>query len=94
MVQAGPWNKDLLGVAHPLLRSGPTTPRGNRPRTAAVLASLTSTCRWHEVDPQVYLTQLLVNLPSVRMKELAEWLPDEWKRWQAERATSLGVQAP
>ena len=60
-------------------------------RTAAVLASLTSTCRRHEVDPQVYLTQLLVNLPSVRMSELAEWLPDEWKRRQAERAASLGV---
>lgn len=58
-------------------------------RTAAVLASLTSTCRRHEVDPQVYLTQLLVNLPAVRMSELAEWLPDEWKRRQAERATRL-----
>jgi transposase len=32
-------------------------------RTAAILASLTSSCRRHDVDPQVYLTQLLVNLP-------------------------------
>jgi len=29
-------------------------PRGGR--TAAILASLTSTCRRHEVDPQLYLT--------------------------------------
>jgi len=29
-------------------------PRGGR--TAAVLASLTSTCRRHDVDPQCYLT--------------------------------------
>jgi len=29
-----------------------------RGRTAAILASLTSTCRRHEVDPQLYLTQL------------------------------------
>jgi hypothetical protein len=28
-------------------------PRGGR--TAAILASLTSTCRRHEVDPQLYL---------------------------------------
>ena len=33
-------------------------------RTAAILASLTSTCRRHDVDPQLYLTQLLVNLPA------------------------------
>ena len=32
-------------------------------RTAAILASLTSTCRRHDIDPQLYLTQLLTNLP-------------------------------
>jgi hypothetical protein len=31
------------------------------------------------VDPQLYLTQLLVNLPSVRNSDLAEWPTDEWK---------------
>jgi hypothetical protein len=48
-------------------------------RTAAILASLTSTCRRHDVDPQRYLTQLLVNLPAVRRSQLGEWLPDQWK---------------
>jgi transposase len=52
-------------------------PRGGR--TAAILASLTSTCRRHEVDPQLYLTQLLMNLPQTKMSELADWLPDQWK---------------
>ncbi|WP_321469941.1 IS66 family transposase [uncultured Paludibaculum sp.] len=52
-------------------------------RTAAILASLTSTCRRHDVDPQLYLTQLLTNLPSVRLSDLADWLPDAWKRRQA-----------
>ncbi|WP_321475969.1 IS66 family transposase [uncultured Paludibaculum sp.] len=52
-------------------------------RTAAILASLTSTCRRHDVDLQLYLTQLLTNLPSVRISDLADWLPDEWKRRQA-----------
>jgi transposase len=33
-------------------------------RTGAILASLTSTCRRHEIDPQLYLTQLLMNLPQ------------------------------
>lgn len=54
-------------------------------RTAAILASLTSTCRRHEIDPQLYLTQLLVNLPSARLSDLPAWLPDEWKRRQAAR---------
>jgi len=52
-------------------------PRGGR--TAAILASLTSTCRRHEVDPQLYLTQLLMNLPEVKVGELSDWLPDQWK---------------
>jgi hypothetical protein len=54
-------------------------------RTAAILASITSSCRRHDVDPQRYLTQLLVNLPATRLSELAAWLPDEWKRRQASR---------
>src|SRR5499425_1358762 len=52
-------------------------PRGGR--TAAILASLTSTCRRHDVDPQLYLTQLLINLPAISIAELPAWLPDQWK---------------
>lgn len=51
-------------------------------RTAAILASLTSTCRRHDIDPQLYLTQLLVNLPFVPRRQLADWLPDRWKQRQ------------
>jgi len=54
-------------------------------RTAAILASLTSTCRRHDVDPQLYLTQLLVNLPSAPISELSAWLPDQWKLRQSAR---------
>lgn len=49
-------------------------------RTAAILSSLTSTCRRHAIDPQRYLTQLLVNLPDTPMSQLGDWLPDAWKR--------------
>ena len=52
-------------------------------RTAAILSSLTSTCRRHEIDPQHYLTQLLTNLPGTPMSELDAWLPDRWKATQA-----------
>ena len=49
-------------------------------RTAAILSSLTSTCKRHGIDPQHYLTQLLTNLPATPMSEIVQWLPDEWKR--------------
>jgi transposase len=58
-------------------------------RTAATLASLTSTCRRHEVDPQLYLTQLLMNLPQAKMSELSDWLPDQWKIRQFARIGEL-----
>jgi transposase len=48
-------------------------------RTAAILSSFTATCRRHGIDPQLYLTQMLVNLPSWPMSELDAWLPDRWK---------------
>lgn len=51
-------------------------------RTAAILASLTSTCRRHDIDPQLYLTQLLVNLPGTPMSQIDQWLPEVWKRRQ------------
>ena len=67
-------------------------PRGGR--TAAILASLTSTCRRHEVDPQIYLTQLLVNLPTWPVRDLDVWLPDQWKLRHAARLATLNQQSP
>lgn len=48
--------------------------------TAAILSSLTSTCRRHEINPQAYLTQLLANLPETPISRVDEWLPDRWKK--------------
>ena len=56
-------------------------PRGGR--TAAILASITSTCRRHDIDPQRYLTQLLVNLPGLSNSQLVDWLPNQWKQRQS-----------
>jgi len=67
-------------------------PRGGR--TAAILASLTSTCRRHEVDPQLYLTQLLMNLPQAKVSELSDWLPDQWKIRHAARMASFNTVSP
>jgi transposase len=49
-------------------------------QTAAILSSLTSTCRRHGIDPQRYLTQLLTNLPEIPISQLPDWLPDGWTR--------------
>jgi hypothetical protein len=51
-----------------------SNPRGGR--TAAILASLTRTCCRHDIDPQLYFTQLLINLPSAPIRHLPDWLPD------------------
>jgi hypothetical protein len=52
-------------------------PRGGR--TMAILASFTSTCFRHGIDPQRHLTQLLMNLPATPAADLPVWLPDRWK---------------
>jgi transposase len=49
-------------------------------QTAAVLSSLTSTCRRHNIDPQRYLTQLLTNLPATPISQLEQRMPDQWNR--------------
>jgi len=64
-------------------------PRGGR--TAAILASLTSSCRRHEMDPQLYFMQLLMNLPSWPANDLDAWLPDRWKKAHAARCAALEI---
>jgi hypothetical protein len=39
----------------------------------------------NDVDPQLYLTQVLMNLPAARMNKLSVWLPDQWKQLHAAR---------
>jgi transposase len=63
-------------------------------RTGAILASLTSTCRRHDIDPQIYLTQLLTNLPASPDGDLSAWLPDRWKLDQKARLARLQEQIP
>ena len=58
-------------------------------RTGAILASLTSTCRRHDLDPQLYLTRLLINLPATPITQLANWLPDQWKLTHPARTAIL-----
>jgi len=64
-------------------------PRGGR--TAAILASLTSSCRRHEMDPQLYFMQLLMNLPSWPANDIDAWLPDRLKKAHAARCAALGI---
>jgi hypothetical protein len=57
-------------------------------RSTVILSSLTSTCRRHDIDPQLYLTQLLVNLPALTISQLHTWLPDQWSIHHADRLKS------
>ncbi len=60
-------------------------------QTAAILASLTSTCRRHDIDVQRYLTQLLTNLPDTPMSDLDQWLPDQWKSANPDPTPTSGM---
>ena len=60
-------------------------------RTAAILASLTSTCKRHDINPQLYLTQLLTSLPATPHRDLSAWLPDQWKLRQKATPAELQV---
>ena len=58
-------------------------------RTAAILANLTSSCRRHDVDPQLYLTQPLINLPTISTAELPAWLPNQMEAHSLSSADAL-----
>jgi transposase len=58
------------------------SPRGGQ--TAALLFSLTSTCRRMGVEPWGYLQDLLMRLPTTPAGSLGDLLPD---RWSAARQT-------
>jgi hypothetical protein len=47
-------------------------------RTAAVLYSLTGSCRHHGIDPFAYLRDVLGCLPTRSKDQLGELLPDVW----------------
>jgi transposase len=61
------------------------TARGGE--TAAVISTITSTCQRHEINPQVYLTQLLAGLQATPVSQIETWLPDRWKAAQAAGST-------
>jgi transposase len=47
-------------------------------RTAAILYSMTGSCKHHDIDPFAYLTDILRRLPSHPAQQLDELLPDAW----------------
>jgi transposase len=47
-------------------------------RTAAVLYSLTGTCRHRDIDPFAFLVDVLRGLPSQPAARLDELLPEVW----------------
>jgi transposase len=63
-------------------------------QTAAILSSLTSTCQRHQINPELYLTQLLVNLPDTPGSQLDNWLPDRWLARQEAAGTATPPADP
>ena len=53
-------------------------PSDNGGRTAAVLFTMTASCKRHGIDPFRYLTDVLRRLPTTARDGLTELLPDVW----------------
>jgi len=53
-------------------------------QTAAILYSLIASAERHGLDPQAYLTSVLANIAQTPVTQLDQFLPDVWKRDQAE----------
>ena len=62
--------------------------------TAAILYSMTETCKWHGIDAWVYLREMLTVLPSLSESEwpteLPKLLPDVWAAARRQEAASRG----
>lgn len=60
----------------------------NGGKTAAVLFSLTSTCKRHHIDPFAYLRDIFARISAHPAHRLSELLPDEWNRvWESSSAS-------
>jgi transposase len=47
-------------------------------RTAAVLYTMTGSCKHHDIDPFAYLQDILRRLPAHSADQLDEWLAEDW----------------
>jgi len=50
--------------------------RADTKRASSYRIGAGPTCRRHDIDPQLYFTQLLVNLPGLPSSQWLDWLPD------------------
>jgi transposase len=55
--------------------------------TAAVLTSFIATCQRHQINPWLYLKDVLTRMPTCPETELASLLPDVWAKAQQTPAT-------
>jgi len=57
-------------------------------RTAAVLYTMTQTCKQHRVDPFAYLQDVLARVPSLPTEQLSELFPHTWADAQCPRVAN------
>ena len=50
---------------------------------AAIIYSLIESCKQHDIKPYVYLSDVLAKLPSWKINQIEDLLPQNWKNTQA-----------
>src|SRR6185503_17986177 len=59
--------------------------------TAAVLYTLTQTCKRHGLDPFTYLQDVLSRLPGLAAEQLESLLPHQWAKNQLATGTATPI---
>jgi hypothetical protein len=62
--------------------------------TAAVLYTMTQTCKRHQVDPFAYLRDVLTRLPGQAAERLEELLPQRWAQAQRQALAASRERPP
>ena len=61
-------------------------------RTAAILFSITMTCRHLDIDPYAYLDDVLRRINTHPASRIAELLPDRWKQEREQAGADVSVR--
>jgi transposase len=61
-------------------------------KTAATFYSLIETCRQNNINPAIYLADVLEKIPTHPNKRIEELLPHNWKKSQQQRPTATAEQ--
>jgi hypothetical protein len=59
----------------------------------SLLSNLVDACRSRSIDPWAYITDVLTRLPTMKITQVREVLPDAWAKEQREKKRQMASTA-